>query len=262
MTQEEKAAEFRRMHLEPPLLVLCNAWDPVSAALIGRLQWTRAIATSSAVVAWSLGYPDGERIPHDEMIEVVRRVVGAVPELPVTADLEAGYGDPGATARAAWQAGAVGLNLEDASNERDLFPVDEAAAHVRAVREAAPEIVINARTDVYLAGLDDFDEAVMRANTYLAAGADCAFIPAVTDPGLIGRLVQAVDGPVSMLAFANSPSIVQLEQLGVARVSLGSGTGKIALAAAVRAVETILDTGSFAVLAEALRGDDLNALLG
>jgi 2-methylisocitrate lyase-like PEP mutase family enzyme len=232
------------MHHEPPILVLLNAWDVVSARLVARLQGCRAVATSSAAVAWSLGYPDGERIPRDEMLAVVERVARAV-ELPVTADLEAGYGDPADTARAAWAAGAVGLNLEDGRDEKTLVTTDEHVAAVREVRAATPELVINARTDVYLAGLDDFKEAVERANAYLTAGADCAFVPGVADAATIAGLAEAIRGPLSVLGVARTPPVAELERLGVARVSVGPGPFRATLRLLEQVGRELFEQGTY-----------------
>ena len=164
------------MHVEPPLLVLPNAWDVASAKAFASVPGCRALATTSAAVARSLGWEDGERAPRDEMVEAARRIAAAV-DLPVTADLERGYGDPVGTARAAWAAGLVGINFED-STGAGLVPIDEQAAAIAAIREAVPELVVNARVDVFLRIGGDVDEAVERANAYLAAGADCV----VPDP--------------------------------------------------------------------------------
>jgi 2-methylisocitrate lyase-like PEP mutase family enzyme len=261
MDQHEQAAAFRAMHVDPPILVLPNAWDVASAVLIARHPRCRAVATSSAGVAWALGYPDGQRIPRDEMLEVVRRIGRAV-DLPVTADLEAGYGDPGGTAEAAWAAGAVGLNLEDGDDEQRLVPLEEHAERVRAVRAAAAELVINARTDVYLTGLNDLDEAVARGNAYLAAGADCVFVPGAADADTIGRLVDGIDGPVSVLAFAKTPPVAELERLGVARVSVGGGPARVAYTRLDEAVREYLEEGTFGFLEGGVTGSELNRLLG
>ena len=261
MQQREKAELFRRMHEETPILVLANAWDVVSARLVESLPGCRAIATSSAAVAWALGYADGEVIAPDEMLEAVRRIAAAV-QVPVTADLEAGYGDARATAEAAIEAGAVGLNLEDGIGEASLVSIEEHARRIEAIRELDFPLVINARTDVYLAGLDDFDDAVARANAYLDAGADCAFVPGVVDELTIARLVRAIDGPVSVLATAASPPAAELERLGVARVSVGSGLARVALARAWDTARTLHLEGNFAVLDGAVPGAELNDLLG
>src|SRR3954451_1414330 len=158
MDQAAKAAAFRRMHHEPPLLVLPNAWDVASAKAIAKLESCRALATTSSGVARALGWEDGERAPRAEMIESARRIAAGVP-LPVTADLERGYGDPVGTARAAWDAGLVGINFED-STRAGLVDVEEQVAAIRAIREAVPELVINARVDVFVRiGTGDIPEA-------------------------------------------------------------------------------------------------------
>lgn len=255
MTQAEKAERLRDLHRAPPILVLPNAWDVASARLVERRGYP-AVATTSAGVAWTLGYPDGERIPRDEMLEMVARICRAV-AVPVTADLEGGYGDGGATAAAAWEAGAVGLNLED--------QMDAPEAHVdrvRAVREAGP-LVINARTDVFLLGDRDVDEAVARCNAYLRAGADCAFVPGVTDAETIGRLAAAIEGPLNILASGPEiPSVPELERLGVARVSTGGILTRVALSALDEAVAELDSDGTFGFAAARLSSADLNELLG
>jgi 2-methylisocitrate lyase-like PEP mutase family enzyme len=253
--QEQKAASFRALHSEPPVLVLANAWDVASAAVIAELDACRAIATSSAGIAAVLGYPDGERIPAAEMLDMVARIARAV-DLPVTADLEAGYGDAAATAHAAWDAGAVGLNIEDSAG-----PAEEHVERVRAARAAVPALVINARTDLYLAGQPDFDETVRRASAYLEAGADSIFVPGVTDAETIGRLAEAIAGPLNVLAMPSTPPVAELERLGVARVSVGSGLGRAALAWTRDAARRMLEEGSFEPLADAIPFTALGELL-
>src|SRR5436190_7305170 len=142
MDQHAKAAAFRRMHFEPPLLVLPNAWDVASAQALAGLKGCRALATSSAAVARSLGWEDGELAPRAEMVEAARRIASAV-EVPVTADLERGYGDPVGTAQAAWQAGLVGINFE-VSTRDGLVPLDVQVAAIAAIHEAVAELVVNA----------------------------------------------------------------------------------------------------------------------
>jgi 2-methylisocitrate lyase-like PEP mutase family enzyme len=253
--QEEKAAALRGLHSAPPVLVLPNAWDVASAVLIASVPGCRAIATSSAGVAAVLGYPDGERIPAVEMLDMVRRIAAAV-ELPVTADVEAGYGDAASTARAVWDAGAVGLNLEDAGGS-----ADEHVTRVRVARAAVPALVINARVDLYLLGRRDFDEAVRRAGAYLAAGADSIFVPGVSDAETIGRLAEAIDAPLNVLAVPGTPPVAELERLGVARVSVGSGLMRAAAAYTGRAAARILDTGTFEDLDDAVGFRELGELL-
>lgn len=246
---------MRELHRAPPILVLANAWDVASARLVERRGFA-AVATTSAGVAWTLGYADGERIPRDEMLDLAGRIARAV-AVPVTADLEAGYGDAGATAAAAWAAGVVGLNLEDR-----VEPLETHVERVGAAREAAPAIVINARTDVFLRGLDDVDEAVVRSNAYLRAGADCAFVPGVEDAGTIDRLVRAIDGPVSLLALTPAmPAVAELERLGVARVSTGPVLTRVALSALAGALDELSGAGTFGFAATSIPSGELNELL-
>lgn len=231
MDQAGKAAAFRRMHLEPPLLVLPNAWDVASARALAELPGCRALATTSGGVARSLGFEDGEQAPAQEMVQVAARIAAAV-DLPVSADLERGYGDPVGTARAAWNSGVVGINVED-SSAGALVPVDEQAAAIAAIREAAPELVVNARIDVFLRRAGDVDDAVERARAYLAAGAGCVF-PILCPPEAIGELVRRIDGPVSIMHAPGVPGPAELERLGVARMTWGAGLATAAYAEAVR----------------------------
>jgi 2-methylisocitrate lyase-like PEP mutase family enzyme len=237
MDQHAKATAFRRMHLEPPILVLPNAWDVASAKAFAAVEGCRALATTSAAVARSLGYEDGERAPAAEMVEAARRIAAAV-ELPVTADLERGYGDPVGTACAAWEAGLVGINFED-STRAGLVPVDEQVDAIRAIRAATPELVLNARVDVFLRIGGDVDEAVERASSYLAAGADCAY-PILCPPVSIPELARRIDGPMNVLAGDGVPSPADLQDLGVARLTWGGGLAAIAYEAAVRAASDAL----------------------
>jgi 2-methylisocitrate lyase-like PEP mutase family enzyme len=259
----EKAELLRSLHEAPRILVLPNAWD-VASARIFEEAGARAVGTTSAGVANVFGYPDGEAIPADEMLWMVERIARAV-SVPVTADLESGYGDPGATAEAAIAAGAVGLNLEDGTSDGEpIRPVDEAAAAVAAVREAGDRagvpLVINARTDVFLRGDGSVDEAAGRGNAYLQAGADCVFAIGVADRETIASLVGAIDGPVSVLARAGGPSVTELEALGVRRVSIGPWAMRAASSLTRRIGEQLLREGTYA-FAEWEPYPDLNTLL-
>jgi 2-methylisocitrate lyase-like PEP mutase family enzyme len=230
--QREQASAFRRMHREPPILVLPNAWDVASAKELAALPGCRALATSSAAVARALGWEDGERAPVAEMVEAARRIAAAV-DVPVTADLERGYGDPVGTARAAWDAGLVGINVED-STRSGLVPLDEQVEVVRAIRSEVPDLVVNARVDVFLGiGRGDVAEAAERANAYLAAGADCVY-PILAPPESIAALVHRIHGPVNVIATRGTPSPGELQELGVARMTWGSGLAAAAYAEAVR----------------------------
>src|SRR5256886_6036926 len=210
LTPQEKAQAFRALHQEPRLLVLPNAWDVATARLLEDAGFP-AIATTSAGIAWALGYPDGERISRGEMLAAIRRIVAAV-RVPVTADVEGGYGATVAaaaeTARGVIAAGAVGLNLEDGTNEGTLLDPELQADRIRAVREAAASarvpLVVNARTDAFevkrWSPEERFTAAVRRANGYLAAGADCLFVPHVSDGETIGRLARELSGPLNVIA--------------------------------------------------------------
>src|SRR5260370_10618757 len=230
MPREEKVEAFRALHHGPRILVLPNAWD-VASARIFEDGGCAAIGTTSAGVAFALGYADGQHIPRDEMLGVVHRVARAV-SVPVTADIEAGYDDAVATARAVVQAGAVGMNLEDVNHHAksdgaaSLLPIDKQVRLIHDIR-AATDLVINARTDIYLLAIGEpntrFERTVERLNAYSHAGADCLFAPGVRDAETIEKLARDVRGPLNILGVAGAPSIAELERMDVARVSVGSG---------------------------------------
>jgi 2-methylisocitrate lyase-like PEP mutase family enzyme len=249
MTQEEKSRRFRELHHGPAILVLPNAWDVATAKVFESVGFP-AIATTSAGIAAALGYPDGERISRDEMLGMVARIARAV-AVPVTADVEAGYGDPVATAKAVVAAGAIGMNLEDSIGENGatLAGIEEQCATLRGIRALGLPLVINARTDIYLANIGDpstrLERATERANAYRDAGADSLFVPGVYDRETIGALARAVQGPLNILATPGAPSIGELQALGVARVSTGSGPARAAWAL-VRRIAVELHEGSCA----------------
>jgi 2-methylisocitrate lyase-like PEP mutase family enzyme len=218
----EKAQAFRAAH-EGPILVLPTAWDAASARVF-QDAGARAIATTSLGIANTLGYPDGEsNFPLEESLHMARRIIHAV-SVPVSLDIEAGYGDPAAATRAVIEAGAVGLNLEDrVGNEQSPLPIAEAVARVATVRAEADRVgfplYINARTDTLILG-GDLSDAIERLNAYLAAGADCALPIGPSDAGAIGTLVQEVGGPLNINAGVTAPPIAELAELGVRRVSV------------------------------------------
>ena len=230
-TLREKADAFRRLHAGPGVFVLPNVWDVVTARLVETAGFP-ALATTSAGVAWALGYPDGERISRDEMLAVVGRIARNV-RVPVTADMEAGYGTaPEAaaeTARRTIAAGAIGLNLEDGADDGSLLDVTLHAERIRAVSEAGAAagvpIVVNARTDAFeikeWTPAERLGEAVRRANAYHSAGADCLFVPHVSDAETIARLAREIEGPLNVIAGPPAPPIPELARLGVRRASLG-----------------------------------------
>jgi 2-methylisocitrate lyase-like PEP mutase family enzyme len=241
---ENKAAELLRLHQDPTLLTLVNVWDSISAKVVAETPGTAALATASHSIAASLGYEDGEKIPVDLMIEAVGRIVEAT-TLPVTADLEGGYGDPAETVRKAIGVGVVGANIED-----QMRPVDEAVANVQAIMDAAisegvPDFVLNARTDAFSKGRDrDQDEvladAVSRGKAYLEAGAPVVFVPGRLDEEKITTLVEAF-GPqrLSVLGIPGAPSLARLEELGVSRVTYGPMSQRVALTALQELVEEV-----------------------
>jgi 2-methylisocitrate lyase-like PEP mutase family enzyme len=256
-TQRAKAEEFRAMHDRSRILVLPNAWDPMSARVIEEAG-ARGIATTSAGVAFSVGYPDGEAMPRDEMIAAIARIA-RVATVPVSADIESGFArdarEVGETVRRVIEAGAVGINLEDAihGGPPALYELETAVDRVRAAREAANSsgvpIVINARTDVYLLSIGEsdtrFDHAVRRANAYRKAGADCLFVPRVGRPADIERIVAALDGPLNLLAFPGIPTVAELERLGVARLSVGTWPTLAAMSAVRKIAAELLGAGTY-----------------
>jgi len=245
-----KASTLLDLHRAPEILVLANAWDVASARVVAATPGVRAIATASHSIASTFGYEDGENIPLDLHLDMVRRIAEAV-DLPVTMDFEAGYGDAGATAARAIAAGVVGGNLED-----QVKPLDEAVAAVEAVlaagREAGVEFVLNARTDVMVrAGADAdraalLDEAIRRGQAFLAAGAPVVFVPGVVARDEIVRLVDGLgDRKLSLIsAPGRSLSVAELQDLGVARVSTGPFTQRVALTALQDATAALIAGGS------------------
>lgn len=267
-----KALRFLRLHKGPHILLLPDAWDAASARIFGAAA-TEALATTSAGIANALGYPDGQRIPREEMIGAVRRIVKAV-AIPVTADIEAGYGpapeDVAVTIRQVLEAGAVGVNLEDAASDITLYEVPQQVERLRAAREAATALgvplVINARTDVYLQGRSDssyaFEEALRRLTAYRDAGASCLFVPGLRDIHTIARMTRAIGTPLNILAGPGVPSARDLENIGVARLSLGSGPMRAAMGLMRKIGRELLENGTWAaMLDEAVPYQEMNDLM-
>jgi 2-methylisocitrate lyase-like PEP mutase family enzyme len=266
------ATDFRRLHRarDGAILILPNAWDAMSARVIEHAG-ARAIATTSAGVSWALGRPDGQGLSRGDMVEVVRRIAEAV-RVPVTADIESGYGsgspaDVAETVRDVVLAGAVGINLEDAPGRGGelLLGPEEHAERIAAARAAAgPELFINARVDVYLeqvgAESGRFDETVRRARAYTAAGADGVFVPGVVDASTIARLVKAVGAPLNVMASYGAPSVAELAGLGVARVSVGPAITRAAMATIRAAALELLGAGTYDALMGGIPFAEANAL--
>lgn len=258
--QEQLAEAFRRMHKARPLLLLPNAWDAMSARAFEAAGF-KAIATTSGGVAWALGYPDGEKAPWREVVEATARMTRVV-RVPVTADIEGGYGDSpdklATNVEEIIRAGAVGINLEDGTSNPDhpIRNMEDASDRIQAVRDRAKSLgiplVINARVDVYQKHIGEeetrFDETVRRAKAYLAAGADCVFPIGLSDMKTIGDLVSTLKAPVNVVGRSGMPSVTELEQIGVARVSTASGPSLAVLGFVQKIGETLHNRGTFDVL--------------
>lgn len=270
-SQKVKAELFRAMH-GSGVLVLPNAWDAGSAVLIAQAG-ANAIATTSGGVAWSLGWPDGQQLTRANMIEQVRRIVAAV-DIPVTADIEAGYGpapkDVTATIEAVVTAGAIGVNIEDSKAVGGpLFDATEQAERLRAGRAAAervglPGLVINVRTDVYLfevgAPEERLDDVLVRASAYAEAGADCLFVPGLVHLDTVAALVKASPLPVNVMAGPGAPTVAAFESVGVRRVSVGTSIPQAAYSLAQRASTELLTKGTYTKLEGALDFGSINGV--
>ncbi|GAA1518581.1 2-methylisocitrate lyase-like PEP mutase family enzyme [Agromyces terreus] len=254
MTTAEHAAELRRLHTAPELLQVVNVWDVVSATAVAALPGTRALATASHSIAATYGYPDGEQIPLDLMLDMVGRIARGV-DVPVSADLEAGYGDAGETIRRAIGEGVAGANLED-----QLKPLDEAVAAVRAAVAAADAegvpFALNARTDAFVHGRGrplevNVADAIERGRAFLDAGATCVFVPGMFGDDVVAELVAGIgELRVSVIGLPGVPAPARLQELGVARVSYGPTTQRVALGALQDLATSLYDGG---VLPEGIR---------
>lgn len=259
------AALFRSLHDPADPLVLVNAWDAASARIVAAAG-ARAVATTSAGVAWTLGVPDGDALSREAMLAHLARVVAAV-DVPVTADVESGFGatpdDVADTLRGVAEAGAVGVNLEDSVRGADpgLRPVADQVARLAAARAAAPEVYINARIDTYLRGGKDLEGTVARALAYLDAGASGIFVPGVVDVDTVGALAAAIPAPLNILVGPGAPSVAELGKLGVARVSLGSWVAEAAYGVARRAAQEAFGAGTYTSLTGAIEYGDLQTLM-
>jgi 2-methylisocitrate lyase-like PEP mutase family enzyme len=272
--QRQKAETLRALHSGSSPLVLVNVWDVASARIIEELGFA-AIATTSAGIAFSRGLPDGQKIHPDAMMAEVARIAEAV-TVPVTADAEAGYGDsPGdAAAQTAYrviQAGAVGMNFEDATGRSDQPLMDQSlqVERIRAIRETATKLgvslVLNARTDVYLLQVGvpakRYDEAVKRLGAYRDAGADCVFLPGVRDLPTIARVVSDLGCAVNILAGPGSPSVAELTAVGVKRISLGSGPMRATLGLLRRLAQEVNAQGTYSLMDTSLSHAEINQLM-
>ena len=257
---------FRSLHAPGRLLLLANAWDAGSARLI-EARGAPAIATTSAGLAWSRGYPDGDRLPQAVLSGALAEIARVV-TVPLSVDIEGGYSsDPravGETVRAVLAAGAAGINLEDGSSPPDLLcrKIETARA---AAAKAGADLFVNARCDVYLRALTPADAAVPavleRARLYRAAGCDGLFAPGVREPAAIEALVSGLgELPLNVLWTPGLPALPALRALGVRRLSAGSALAQRAYAGASQAAARFLEHGECDAGPPALSYADLNAL--
>jgi len=266
--QKEKAELFLKYHHDKEILVLLNSWDIGSSKLIEACGY-KAVATTSMGIAASLGYPDCEVIQLPEMIEVITGIINAV-EVPVTVDIEAGYGNNLNeiidSAKKIIATGIVGINIEDSI---DLNPVlidemefCERISAIRALSDSMDfHLVINARTDSFYTSTgstqEKLSESIRRGNKYREAGADCIFVQPVWEKETIATLVKEINAPINVLANPTigagvTPSISELQDLGVARVSLGSGLMKATLALIKKVANELSEKGTYNILLDTL----------
>ena len=257
MDQIAKAQLFQQMHLGPEILVIANAWDAASARVFEDAG-VRAVGTGSAGIAFSHGFPDNEFIPRDVLLTTTAEIVRAV-HVPVTADILNGLGEgidaAVETVRDVIGFGAVGINIEDGTDMggAHLYDVEAQADKIRAVCDAARScgvpIVVNARTDSFWLKIGDerqqLRESIARANRYREAGAHCLFVPAAAHRDTIRTLVAEIDGPLNILTVPGCPSILELQELGVRRVSEGSGPMRACMMLARRIARELLDHGTY-----------------
>ncbi|MCX7589000.1 isocitrate lyase/PEP mutase family protein [Phenylobacterium sp. 58.2.17] len=263
-----QATTFKQLHAGPQILVLPNAWDAASAALMEDAG-AQAVATSSAAVAWAHGYADGDLLPVPTLLAAIGEIARVL-KVPLTADIEGGYSDDlealSETVRGVIDAGAVGINLEDGVRDPALQ-----ARKIEAVRKAADQagagLFVNARTDVYLRGLAQGEaalaETLRRAELYRAAGADGIFVPGPVDEALLGTLAREIALPLNVMGRGGAPSAARLQTLGVRRLSSATAPFRAAYAALGRAMSAFLESGDADALAQAGQGlTDLNKRFG
>ncbi|MCM3243199.1 MULTISPECIES: isocitrate lyase/PEP mutase family protein [Cytobacillus] len=232
--QSLKAETFHRLHQQPSTFVLPNAWDVISAKMFEECGF-KSIGTTSAGIAASLGYLDGQSIPLNKMVETIENIAKSV-NVPVSADIEAGYGQTVdevlETVKAVAAAGAIGINLEDGSGDpnRPIFEISSQKEKIAAIKELSESrnmpLFINARTDIYWLNIGDsptlLQEALKRAKAYQAAGADCIFIPGLTDMKIIKKIREEISCPINLLVDPEMPSLTELSNIGIERLSCGS----------------------------------------
>ena len=263
-----KANAFHALHAGPDVLVLPNAWDAASDALMEDAG-ARAVATSSAAVAWARGYADGDLLPVPVLLDVIAGIARVI-SVPLTADIEGGFTEDletlTQTVVAVIGAGAVGINLEDGGRDPALHARKIEAAKEAGVRSGV-DLFVNARTDVYLRGLAEGEAAVAetlkRAELYRSAGANGVFVPGPIDEALIGQLAEEIPLPLNILGRAGAPGAARLAELGVRRLSSATGPFRAAFGVLNRTVAEYLSTGDANAFVEASQGlPDLNKRFG
>jgi len=271
-SQKEKAEDFRALHHGKRILVLPNGWDVPSARLFEDAGFP-AIATSSAGMLVSLGYPDGEVIGRTEFVSAVGRIARVL-SVPLSADVVAGFGKTTkevlVTVKAILKTGAVGINIEDFTHAtKKLYPIERQVENLKAIRKLGETtgipLVINARTDALRFAEGDegarLKEAVRRATAYRDAGADCVYPMGLVDADSITNFVKALDFPINVMVRKSLPPISELQRLGIARVSFGPSPSYAAMGLLKRAAKEVLEKGTYENLIEgAITFDELNAL--
>ena len=269
-TQHEKAERFRALHAGPGAFVIPNPWDGGSARILAGLGY-RALATSSGAAAGVLGRRDG-RITRDEALAQVRIIVAAT-DLPVSADLEKGFGDsPDAvaeTVRQAAHAGLVGCSIEDATGNKDKplydfrFAVERVKAAAQAARQAGFPFTLTARSENFLRGNPNLDDTINRLRAFADAGADVLFAPGLPDLASIKEVCEAVSKPVNFMVGikGKSFSVAELEQAGVRRISLATSLFRAAMTALVEAGTEVKERGTFTYLERSLATPELNKFM-
>jgi 2-methylisocitrate lyase-like PEP mutase family enzyme len=271
-SQAETAQDFRGLHHGKRILILPNAWDVPSARVFENAGFP-AVATSSAGLMVSLGYPDGEVMDRDEFISSVRRIARVL-SVPLSVDIVAGFGKTTkevlSTVKAILKVGGIGINIEDfAHATKKLYPIERQVENVRGIRKLGDTVgiplVINARTDALRFGTGDeeakFTEAVRRAIAYRDAGADCVYPMGLVEAVPIRRFVKELDFPINVMVRKGLPPTSELENLGVARVSFGPSASYAAMGLLKRAAREVLESGTYGNLVDgAISFDELNGL--
>lgn len=257
LTQKQLAEKFQNMHTSNKIVVLPNAWD-AGGAVIFEKEGFEAIGTTSAGISYSLGYSDGEFISIDDVLDTTKKIQKRI-SVPLSVDIERGYANTKEeiikNIKAVINEGAVGINIEDGiCNSKELSSLESQCELIKEMVKLKKELdinfVINARTDAFWLEIGDnkeerLSQSIKRANAYLKAGADCAFVPGALGIGDIEILVQHINGPLNIIATPASPSVTELEKRGVARVSLGSGVVRASLAVIKSISAQVKNEGTF-----------------